>query len=49
MEAADEEVLTMGKSVSRNARPPAYTGPPRMPAQTVGYAGPSNVLRFASD
>ena len=49
MEAAEEEVLTVGKSVSGNARPPACTGPPRMPAQTAGYAGPSNVLHFASD
>ena len=49
MEAAEEEVLTVGKSVSGNARPPACTRPPRMPAQTAGYAGPSSVLRFASD
>ena len=49
MEAAAEEVVTVGKNVSRNARPPACTGPPRMPAQIVGYVGPSNVLRFASD
>ena len=49
MEAAEEEVLTMGKSVSENARPPACTGPPRMPTQTAGYAGPSNVLHSASD
>ena len=49
MEAAVEEVLIVGKSASGNARPPACTEPPRMPAQTVGYAGPSNVLRSASD
>ena len=49
MEAAEEEVLTMGKSVSENARPPACTRPPRMLAQTAGYAGPSNALRVASD
>ena len=49
MEAAEEEVLIVGKSASGNARPPACTGPPRMPAQTAGYAGPSNVLRSASD
>ena len=39
----------MGKSVSGNTRPPACTRPPRIPAQTAGYAGPSNVLHSASD
>ena len=49
MEAAEEEVFTVGESVSGNARPPACTRPPRMSAQTAGYAGPSNVLCPASD
>ena len=49
VEAAEEEVLTMGKSISGNVRPAACTGPPRRPAQTASYAGPSDVLRFASD
>ena len=46
---AEGEVLTMEKSVSGNARPPTCNGSPMMPAQTASYAGPSDVLRFASD
>ena len=49
MEAAEEEVLSMEENVLGNVRPPAYTRPPKRVAQTAGYAGPSNVLRFTSD
>ena len=49
MEAIVEEDLPIGKSISGNVRPPAYTRPPRRPTHTAGYARPSDVLRFGSD
>ena len=49
MEEAEDEEFTIEESISANMRPATYTGPPKRQAQTAGPAGPSNVLRFASD
>ena len=48
MEAAEDEELTKGNSISANVRLVAYTGPPKRPAPIAGHVGPSDGLRFVS-
>ena len=43
VEAAEEEVQRMERSTSENVRSAACTGPPKRPAPTAGYVGPSFV------
>ena len=49
MEAAEDEELTIEKSIFANVRPAACTGPPKRSTHTASHTRPSNVLHFGSD
>ena len=49
MEAAEEEIVCIETNIFGNVGLTSYVEPLKRPAQTVGQARPSNILRLGSD